>query len=103
MDDKIIEDQTREQIMGFLPAAIKRACTSYHGFMEENFKDAESKKFMEHQNAGKAAAAHIHLLLKLTEWAGLEEKMQQNKDFTTCIAVAMTEANAYQPPDEDLA
>ena len=89
--------------MGFLPAAINRACTAYHGFMDLDFITAESKKFTEHQNAGKAAAAHLHLLLKLTQWAGLEEKIHENKDFKACIAAAVKEANSYTPPEDDLA
>jgi hypothetical protein len=103
MTDKKLEEQTREQIMEFLPSAIKRACESYHGFMEADFVTAKSKLFTDHQNAGKAAAAHIHLLFKLTQWAGLQEKMLQNKDFTACMDVAFKEANSYEPPEEDLA
>lgn len=103
MPDNKVEEQTREQIMEFLPSAIDRACRSYTGFMEEDFETAASKKFIDHQNAGKAAAAHIHLLMKLAQWAGLEEKMQENKDFTTCLAFSKKEADSFIPPEEDLA
>ena len=103
MTDKKLKEQTREQIMEFLPSAIKRACESYHGFMEADFVTAKSKLYTDHQNAGKAAAAHIHLLFKLTEWAGLKEKLQENKDFTACREVALKEANSYEPTEEDLA
>lgn len=89
--------------MGFLSAAIKRACESYNGFMVADFITAESKKFTEHQSAGKAAAAHIQLLLKLTQWAGLQDKMQENKDFTACMGVALKEAGQYEAAEDDLA
>lgn len=103
MTDNKMEEQTREQIMGFLPSAIKRACESYHGFMEADFETVKSKLFTDHQNAGKAAAAHIQLLLKLTQWAGLQDKMQENKDFTACMGVAIKEADSYDPEKDDLA
>ena len=62
-----------------------------------------SGTFAEQQNAGKAAAAHIQLLLKLTQWAGLESKVQENKDFSTFMARAKNEAESFEPSDQDLA
>jgi len=102
MTDKL-ENPTSEQIMEFLPGAVKRACDSYHSFMEMDFKTADSKKFAEHQNAGKAAAAHIHLLAKLTQWAGLEQKMQKNEDFAAFLETAKNEVDSYDLCIDDLA
>ena len=89
--------------MEFLPAAIKRASADYHTFMESSPEDAKSKTFLDKHNAGKAAIAHIQLLTKLSEWAGISKKSNENEDFEQLMDIARKEAASFDIPPQDLA
>ncbi len=89
--------------MEFLPAAIKRACKDYHDFMDAIADSKTAKNFSDKQSAGKAAIAHIQLLAKLSQWAGIDKKANKNDDFSDFMQVAKTEAEAFEAPEEDLA
>ena len=102
MDDRL-ELLTREQVMEFLPAALKRACTEYHAFMDGLPDSGDSKKFSDKHAAGKAAIAHIQLLAKLSQWAGITKKSNEIDDFADFMKVAKTEAEAFEVPRQDLA
>lgn len=73
-----IEARSRAQIAAFLPDAIAKALTSYRRFIEAGQTETEAKLFAAHHAAGKAAVAHIELLLKLARWADLPDGAQSN-------------------------
>jgi hypothetical protein len=99
---KELEQLTREQIMEFLPAAMKRACIEYHTFMDGFPDSAGSKKFLDKHAAGKAAIAHIQLLAKLSEWAGITKKSNEYDDFDDFMQVARKAAGDFEIPPQDL-
>jgi hypothetical protein len=106
MPNQKIDEQTREQIMEFLPDAIKKACGSYMAFMQkESVGEGKTtdKDFIDHHNACKAAIAHIQLLLKLSEWAGLRENIENNEDYISLMKSARAEVDAYRSQQKDLA
>ncbi|MFA5592579.1 MAG: hypothetical protein WC989_04615 [Micavibrio sp.] len=67
-----IEGVTREQVASFLPCAIQKVFESYRSFMVKDANDTDSKKFKEQHSAGKVAVAHMELLFKLAQDAGIE-------------------------------
>lgn len=60
----------RQDIARVLPAAIKKALTSYENFVIDNNYD-DSKQFSAHHSACKAAITHLELLLKLAKWSDI--------------------------------
>ena len=89
--------------MEFLPAAMKRACIEYHAFMDGLPESVDSKKFLDKHSAGKAAIAHIQLLAKLSQWAGITKKSNENEDFDDFLQVAKKEVGTFEIPPQDLA
>lgn len=87
MKQSNIEDATRKQVADFFPQALSRALESYRGFTDTVNEIEDSKKYAEHNKAGKVAIAHIHLLLKLAEWAGLD-KAPAGPDLQTLLGAA---------------
>lgn len=62
-----------EQVEKFLPEALRRAITAYDERAGQDSAHMESKKFIDHQKACKAAAAHIELLVKLARMTGMPD------------------------------
>lgn len=89
--------------MEFLPAALKRACSEYHAFMDGSPESPASKTYSDKQAAGKAAIAHIQLLAKLSQWAGIIKKSNENEDFDEFMKVAKKEVGDFEVPRQDLA
>lgn len=86
-----IEEETRRQIARFLPDAIARALTSYHGFSERDISD-QPKDFSAHHTACKVAIAHIELLIKLARWADLPDAKADDHNQQIVLAAVMKEA-----------
>jgi len=61
-----LEEETRKQVAEFLPRAVKKAIESYDAFIHQA-DSHETAKFSSHHTACKAALAHVHLLLKLSD------------------------------------
>ncbi len=95
MTDIKIEDATRKQVAEFLPCALSRAISSYKGFIKVDADIDDSKKYAESQKAGRVAIAHIHLLLKLAEWAELEDSEKLPPDIKKFMEEAQQEVNHY--------
>lgn len=97
-----LDEPTRQQVMEFLPEAMKRACAEYHEFMAAVQTPETSKNFIGKHNAGKAAIAHIQLLAKLSQWAVIEKKPFKDEDLDQFLATATKEANSFEVPEQDL-
>ena len=97
-----IEDESREQIAGFLPEAIRKALTSYKKFMEEEKVEIKAKDFKEHHSACKVAISHIDLLLKLARWADLPDATVQGQNDQVVLLAALTEAKKELKEYEDI-
>ena len=87
MTQSNIEDATRKQVADFFPHALMRALESYRCFTETVDEIEDSKKYAEHHKAGKVAIAHIHLLLKLADWAGIDRR-SAGPDLQTLLGAA---------------
>lgn len=95
MTDIKLEDATRKQVAEFLPCALSRAILSYKGFIETDADIDDSKKYAEAQKAGRVAVAHIHLLLKLAEWAEMDDVEKFPPDVKKFLETAQEEVNHY--------
>lgn len=95
MTDVKLEDATRKQVAEFLPCALSRAISSYQGFTETEADIDDLKRYAEAQKAGKIAIAHIHLLLKLAEWAKIEDGEKFPPDVKKFLETAQQEVNHY--------
>lgn len=87
---------TKNQIAEFLPGALDKAMNSYQSFMErENSEEDEEQKltFKQHHEAAKVALAHIELLMKLAERAGLDVDDNRAEDIMRMIGNAQIEVN----------
>ncbi len=97
--NKHVRDETRRQILRFLPSALRQALASYHTFSGNEIPE-DSKGFSAHHNACKVAVAHIELLLKLANWAFREheEEMEgeHKKAFQIMLQNAEEEVAAYR-------
>ncbi len=94
------EDDMREHIAQALPLALLAAMESYQFFLEQEVSN-EAKEFKAHHDAGKAAIAHIELLIKLASWAGVEDAQDQ-EIIKSVIENGTIEKEAYdnrQSPD----
>lgn len=87
-----IEDETRTQIAKFLPDAIARALKSYEAFAALDQPGTESKEFAAHHSAAKAAIAHIHLLIKLAQWAELPDPLLHEESRTQWMSELLNQA-----------
>lgn len=88
-----IENASRAQIAVFLPDAIAKAITSYQVYMQS--KDSTKiGDFKEMHSTGKAAIAHIELLLKLARWADLPEAGALEHNQKMVLAAMMEEAES---------
>ncbi|MBI1326037.1 MAG: hypothetical protein GC136_00170 [Alphaproteobacteria bacterium] len=72
MPSKLLDDQTKEKVLAFLPEALGKALHSYKEFMGAEIPD-DAKGFSAHHTACKVAIAHIELLLKLGRMSGSDE------------------------------
>lgn len=63
MPDKL-EEAISDLMAVFLPEILQNTLRSYHEFMTQAIR-IDTKTFAGHHSAGKAAAAHIDILLKL--------------------------------------
>lgn len=70
MSDPTSEDLRRD-VLQRLPALLARALAVYAEFAATP-APAEAKAFTAFQASCRAALAHVHLLVKLAEWAGDE-------------------------------
>lgn len=99
-----IEETTRRQVAAFLPGALEKTLESYHRFVSKDVS-IESKEFMEHHKAGQVAVAHINLLLKLAQWADVEQEMQKNEAFIEAFILAgegfAKHKESYPDPEDD--
>ncbi len=86
-----IEAESKEQISRFLPDALATALTSYQAFMEQAVPK-EAHEFIKHHNAGKAAIAHIELLLKFARWADLPDATALDHNNQIILAAMLQEA-----------
>lgn len=77
-----LEEGVRERIARFLPRALETAIGA-HKFSSVQ-KDKDGAVMKKHQEACKAAAAHIELLMKLAQKAGMceDEGKAQNGGCT---------------------
>ncbi len=103
-----IEEGAQKRIAEFFPDAILKAIGSYARFMESNTDIIGSKKYAEHQKAGQVAVAHIHLLLKMAEWANIARADKFQPDIEKMLRAAQNDISHYKSLDfsddaEDLA
>lgn len=61
-------DTLREDVAARLPALIDRALAAYAGFAGAD-PPADARAFAAFQASCRAALAHLHLLIRLSEWA----------------------------------
>lgn len=97
------QEQMRERIIAFLPAALEKAFAEYHAFMASAEEASKSKDFAAKQSAAKAAIAHILLLVKLWEWAVKDGKSYTNDDYSASLTAAKREVEEADNHDQDLA
>jgi hypothetical protein len=89
-----IEEETRAQVAAFLPDALRRSLESYLVFSEKEIS-TDTKKFSDHHTACKVAIAHVNLLLKLAQWADLEEEIRQDATLSAALARAGEDFRKY--------
>ncbi len=95
-----ILSMTREQLVEFLPAAIKKATASYQEFAgrvipKEEKDKSDVKNFTEHHAACKAAITHIELLLKLARSAGIGADADADGEAAAALMLAAREDLSY--------
>ncbi len=95
-----IEEQTRSEIINFLPDLIARALTSYSQYAERPV-DIESKEFSEYHKSCKVAIAHIELLIKLAKWADKQSNESEDPILTGVLQRAREELFAYKKNQEE--
>ncbi len=87
----------REQLAKDLAGSLKRALASYHRFSACCVAD-DPKSYAAYQSGCRAALAHIHLLIKLAEWAGSDLKTDpaeiSDADLDRLLSEARTALNA---------
>lgn len=86
-----IEEATREQVAEFLPAALKKALSSYEDFMNSNNAHDTTENFSKHHTACKVALAHVQLLLRLAEWANVQ--LEHGVNQINMMEIAFNETN----------
>lgn len=108
MTENDTERQARKQLRQFLPNAMRVALQSYRLFMMRERGVEESKKYGEHQKAGKVAIGHVDLLFKLA--VNMEEKgeLSEGEDTETLkglMQLAKHSSDEYHAThtDDDLA
>lgn len=91
----IEEDEMRARIAQFLPRALEVAIGA-HKFSSVQ-KDKDGAVMKKHQDACKAAAAHIELLMKLARRLGAEDKIQnvETENLGDLMAQAQKELSGY--------
>lgn len=90
-----IEEITRRHIAEFFPSALLKALGSYQDFMDTEKNIEDSKKYAEHQKAGKVAIAHIQLLFKLAEWAEVA-KPESTPDIQMLLGAAQEDITRFR-------
>lgn len=99
-----IEEATRKQVAAWLPGALESTLGSYHRFSGQE-APLGAKEFLEHHKAGQVAVAHINLLLKLAQWADVEQEMQKNEAFIEAFILAgegfAKHKEAYPDPEDE--
>lgn len=98
----------RDQIAMFLPQALENAIQSYDEFLKRKEEAADncsaeeteerkkerspSDDFKKHHDACKVALAHMELILKMADKAGLESSVEDKRaDFLRLLSEAQTE------------
>ncbi len=81
MTDKNTEECARSQLRKFLPGALHTALESYRMFMMMERNINESKKYGEHQKAGRIAIGHVDLLFRLAKNMEEEGELSGEEDL----------------------
>lgn len=108
MTDKNTEQLARSQMRQFLPNAMRVALQSYRFFMMKERNVEESKKYGEHQKAGKTAIAHVDLLFSLAKKMEEDGELSEDDDSETLkslMRLAKHSSDEYHAThgDDDLA
>lgn len=94
--------ESRARVAVFLPNALAKALSSYHGFMEGTIP-TDSKGFAAYHSAAKVAIAHVELLMKLAKWAEISsEKTQEDDSVLEMITKAEREVKGYKAQQNKL-
>lgn len=108
MTDKDALKTARIQMRQFLPGAMWAALQSYRFFMMKERDVEESKKYGEHQKAGKIAIGHVDLLFNLAKKMEEDGELSGDDDSETLkslMQLAKNSSDEYHAAhaDDDLA
>lgn len=89
-----VQDEMRAQLAEALPKALAKAIDTYLEMMEAEWGCADMKDFKARHDAGKAALAHVELLIKMARLADIPVQAAddaQEEDLRALIAQADAE------------
>ena len=100
-DKDSLDEELRRQTAAYLPRAIARALDSYRDFMRQDMP-GDAKEFGNIHQAGKAAIAHVELLLKLARWAqGDPAGDDTGRRLDAAMRQAAAETQAWRDRQDD--
>lgn len=95
-------DKNKEQLLLLLPVAIEKVTQSYRGLIEILADGGESKDVSARHAAGKAAIAHLELLLKLGTRLEKESVEEDNEhDQVSLMNMAHQEVAAFDSREKE--
>lgn len=68
-----MDEAARAHIRALIAPVLERTAEEYRVFAESDPDEKEAKRFAARHAAGRAALAHIDLLLRLERWAAIPE------------------------------
>ena len=92
--------ELREQLAKDLAGSLKRALASYHRFSACRVAD-DPKSYAAYQSGCRAALAHIHLLIKLADWAGSDLKSDPAEISDADLDHLLSEARTALSAEDD--
>ncbi len=100
MSDKHNAGVLHQQIITFLPSAIKHVIQTYNDFVNQEMS-LEAKDFSNHHSACKAAITHLESLLKVLKNTSVEEEGKTDSgtgvtDISLLIAKAKQDLKHYE-------
>ena len=91
-------DDVPGMVREFLPKAMDKVVRSYNLFLQKKIENwGENEAFGKNHTAGKAAIAHIQMILKLSQQLDLKETESgmSTEEVEKLLEAAQTEYDAY--------
>lgn len=100
IDNAAGAQDVREQLAAGLAGSLERALASYRRFSACCDAD-DPKSYVAHQSGCRAALAHIHLLIKLADWAGSDRAADHANTGDADLDRLLNEARLALATDDD--